>query len=246
MNDLDKKVKCCICNKLFIPKKKHIKTCSEKCSKENRILVHRASQEKYRKKNWEKIKKKNNYYFSKRVENDPDYYNKIYSVMKKNNPETLKKQAVSNRESIRNNPLKLEKRRKTINKWFKDKRKNDPFYKVRSSLSSRVRKYLLENRIRKRDSILKLIGCTKSFFIKYIESKFYAHPKSGEKMTWDNYGKFIYGKKYTWELDHIKPYKAFKDHDLTKVETLQRINHYSNLQPLWAEENRSKGGKFQI
>ena len=57
----------------------------------------------------------------------------------------------------------------------------------------------------------------------FVESKF----KQG--MTWQNHGK--------WHIDHIVPLYKF---DPTKYEDIKKANHYSNLQPLWAEENLKK------
>ncbi len=53
-------------------------------------------------------------------------------------------------------------------------------------------------------------------------------------MSWDNYG--ING----WELDHIYPLSRF---DLSKESEQKIACHWSNQQPLWASENRSKGAK---
>mgnify|MGYP003672055855 FL=1 len=58
----------------------------------------------------------------------------------------------------------------------------------------------------------------------HIESQF----KS--EMSWDNYGK--------WEIDHKQPLASAK----TPEEVL-KLNHYTNLQPMWALENRIKGAK---
>jgi hypothetical protein len=52
------------------------------------------------------------------------------------------------------------------------------------------------------------------------------------KMSWNNYGK--------WHIDHIKPCCSF---NLSKSEEQRKCFHYSNLQPLWAKENLSKGKK---
>ena len=52
-------------------------------------------------------------------------------------------------------------------------------------------------------------------------------------MTLENYGK--------WHIDHIKPVTRF---DLTKPNELEKCFHYSNLQPMWAEENIKKGNKY--
>lgn len=51
-------------------------------------------------------------------------------------------------------------------------------------------------------------------------------------MSWDNYGE--------WEIDHIIPCDSF---DLTKEEEQKRCFHFSNLQPLWWRDNRTKGNK---
>lgn len=54
-------------------------------------------------------------------------------------------------------------------------------------------------------------------------------------MTWENYG-------YDgWHIDHIKPISLF---DLTKESEIRAACHYTNLQPLWAEDNMKKGAKY--
>ena len=73
----------------------------------------------------------------------------------------------------------------------------------------------------------KLLGCTFEYFIEYLQRLF----KVG--MTWKNYGK--------WHIDHIKPCASF---DLSKLEAQKKCFHYTNLQPLWAEENLKKGAKI--
>jgi hypothetical protein len=237
---------CAICNNSFTQDHWKQKFCSQKCAKKFEIIRKRISQEKYRKKNWEIIKKKNLIIRKKRIEKDSNYTRSVYEVMKKNNPETIKRFSIKNRESIRNDPEKLKRRRNTINQWFKKKRKTDPFYKIRGALSGRLNSFLKNNNIKKSNSILELIGCTKDQLIKHLESKFYNHIVTNEQMNWGNYGKKIYGKKNTWEVDHILPYNHFKNEDLNNIEVQKIINHFTNLQPLWAEENRSKSDKIKI
>ena len=50
-------------------------------------------------------------------------------------------------------------------------------------------------------------------------------------MCWNNYG--------DWQVDHITPLASAQ----TK-EDLVKLCHYSNLQPLWAFDNRVKGAKL--
>ncbi len=73
-----------------------------------------------------------------------------------------------------------------------------------------------------------LLGCTYQQLVGHLEAQF----KPG--MTWENKG------KDGWHIDHIRPLASF---DLTDPEQLHRACHYTNLQPLWARDNLSKGAK---
>jgi hypothetical protein len=84
--------------------------------------------------------------------------------------------------------------------------------------------------IKKTVSFSKSIGKKSEALKEYLESKFLPG------MTWENYG--IDG----WHIDHIRPCSSF---DLNNPEELKKINHYSNLQPLWAKDNLAKGDFYQ-
>lgn len=71
------------------------------------------------------------------------------------------------------------------------------------------------------------IGYTSDELRERIESQF----KIG--MSWDNRGE--------WEIDHRKPISAFIAEG---IDDLILINALENLQPLWKEENATKGSKF--
>jgi hypothetical protein len=103
----------------------------------------------------------------------------------------------------------------------------DPYFRLVSSLRTRMKNALRKNK--KTDHTLMLVGCTLGELRNRIEGKF----KSG--MTWDNYG--IHG----WHLDHIIPCVAF---NLFNFEEQKRCFHYTNLQPLWAEENLKKHARL--
>ena len=50
-----------------------------------------------------------------------------------------------------------------------------------------------------------------------------------------------WGKRGSFEIDHIIPLKAF---DLTDEFQQRKAFHYSNCQPLYEWENRRKAAKF--
>jgi len=111
-------------------------------------------------------------------------------------------------------------------------RKKNIKYKLANNLRTRLRS-VLRGKV-KANSTLKLLGCSIEFLKKYLESKF----KQG--MNWDNYGTGFNGRK-EWHIDHIKPCASF---DLSKLEEQCLCCNYTNLQPLWAEENWKKGDKI--
>jgi hypothetical protein len=73
----------------------------------------------------------------------------------------------------------------------------------------------------------RLLGYTIEQLTQRIEFNF----KDG--MSWDN--------KSEWHIDHKKPISRFLSQGITDPKI---INALSNLQPLWAKENLSKGSKF--
>lgn len=114
---------------------------------------------------------------------------------------------------------------KNYNKW---RYHNDPVYKMGIILRSRARRELSKTKGEIGiDSYLELAGCTPEFLKNHIQSQF------TEGMTWDNH--CFSG----WHVDHIKPLCSF---DLNDNEEIKKAFHYSNLQPLWSEENLKKGG----
>jgi len=102
-------------------------------------------------------------------------------------------------------------------------------YRLQHILRSRFKSALKNNA--KSGSAVKDLGCSILILKSYLESKFLPG------MTWDNYG--FYG----WHIDHIIPISSV---DLTNTEQLKMVCHYTNLQPLWAKENRSKSNKCSI
>ena len=73
---------------------------------------------------------------------------------------------------------------------------------------------------------LEYLGCTIEEFKTHIESLWL------DGMTWGNHGE--------WHIDHKIPLDYF----IKNEDDPWKANHYSNLQPLWAEENIRKGNSI--
>ena len=92
-------------------------------------------------------------------------------------------------------------------------------------LRNRINQALLRNQ--KVGTLEYLLGCSIEECRKHLESKF------EEEMSWQNHGE--------WHIEHRRPCASF---DLTNEEEQKMCFHYTNLQPMWAPDNLSKGGSF--
>lgn len=143
-------------------------------------------------------------------------YNKEH---RKNNIEKYKEY----NKKYRSKSTYKEKRRK----YETQLRQESLIFRVKCNLRKRIGSFLTNKKYTKNKSTEKLLGCSYTEFIVYLEGKF----KSG--MNWENYG------MYGWHIDHIIPLASAKNQ-----EELEKLCHYTNLQPLWAAENLSKGDKL--
>ena len=122
--------------------------------------------------------------------------------------------------------------RKWINSYEDDKINNDPIYK----LKKRTRTLIYSSFKRACRGVYKkglktevLLGCEFNVFFEHIQSLF------TEGMTLENYGQGE-GK---WNIDHKIPLAT-----ATSEEEIIKLNHYTNLQPMWAIDNILKSDKI--
>lgn len=102
-------------------------------------------------------------------------------------------------------------------------------YKLAACMRARITTGLRAQKLKKNSKTTDLIGCSIKALKSHLESLF------TEGMTWENYG------KDGWEIDHIKPISKF---NLTKENEQRICFHYTNLQPLWREDNLIKSNKY--
>ena len=159
---------------------------------------------------------------------DREYYylhkekrKKIATEWIKNNPEQykiiVKRCYNKNKKSRIKRQVEYEKKRLKV----------DYAFKLKKRLRTRLRDALRGKAIKSKKT-LELLGIPDfEFFLTWMESKF------KEGMNWQNIR--------LWHIDHIIPCSHF---DLTKPEEQAKCFHYTNLQPLWASENLSKGNRI--
>jgi len=131
---------------------------------------------------------------------------------------------------------KYERNKKNIikkqNEWLKNKIEEDPLegtkIKYRALIYQAIHRYLKKgHKMTSKNPLYEVLGCDIKFFIKHIENQFH------DGMTWQNKG--ING----WHIDHIIELKT-----ANTIEEVKKLNHYTNLQPLWAKDNLAKNRKY--
>jgi hypothetical protein len=182
----------------------------------------------YRTQNKQKVKDLNKFYQKNNKEKINLKTKKWRDKNKKREIERNKKWKIENKEKVKK--YKTEWKNKNKEKWVELKKKNhlkkyktDPIYKIKISVRRIIYRYIKT----KKFSNPEIIGCDYEFFKTYFEGLF------TDKMCWENYGE--------WHIDHIIPLCS-----ATSEEEIYKLNHYTNLRPLWAEENLKKGGKLII
>lgn len=114
-----------------------------------------------------------------------------------------------------------------LNARQKERLQTEPNFRLAHCLRSRINK--LVDKDVKSGSAVRDLGCSVKQFKAYLESKFL------EGMTWNNH------TTDGWHIDHIIPLSSF---DLSDPEQFKQACHYTNLQPLWAKDNMSKGNRI--
>lgn len=191
----------------------------------------------------EYVKKYYKEYFKKHPEKRSLYslhssqYQKEYHDKNKINAIAYrKKYYIENRDVFLENRKKYyQENKERIQQRIKQKKKNDPIFKLSYTLRSRFKSAF--SKYRKtgiepthRCSAVRNLGCSMYDLKKYLEKQF------EDGMTWENHG------QYGWHIDHKKPLSSF---NLLDAEEQKKALHYSNLQPMWWFNNLSKGNRYE-
>lgn len=131
-----------------------------------------------------------------------------------------------NKDRVRNLPKKkYPQNKEKANQYQKDKKKNDPLYRLKCNLRTLICNSLKGKGYKKTSKTEQILGCSFEEFVTHIEKQFVG------EMSWDN--------RHLWDIDHNVPVSWG-----TTEEEIIALNHYSNLQPLWREDNNIKGKRY--
>ena len=151
-----------------------------------------------------------------------EYFKEYYQA----NKEKVKEYRQANKERVKEYYQANKERINEITKKYKRNRiKTDPLFKMCCNLRTRTSQAFKSKYWKKNNTTKDLLGCTFEVAKQHIERQF------TKGMNWDNYGE--------WHIDHIIPLASAKNE-----QEMCNLCHYTNLQPLWAEDNLRKSDKI--
>ena len=193
----------------------------------------RISEQKkqYREQNKERIREQKKQYYQQNRERVNEYQKQYREQNKERVNEYQKQYREQNKERVNERQKQWQKQnnariREMERLNSKKRRDTDPLYKMTRTIRSLMYNSIKKQGYSKRSKTYKILGCDFETFKKHIERQF------TKGMNWNNHGE--------WHYDHIIPISSAQ----TEEEVI-KLNHYTNFQPLWAEDNLRKSNKIK-
>jgi hypothetical protein len=151
---------------------------------------------------------------------------------RKNNKDKIALYKEKNKERIALVSLQYRKNNKEKlrikNRIYKNKRKQESvIHRLAHSIQTRIGQTFKAKKFRKSSSTKEILGCDIEFFKLHIEKQFYG------SMSWEN--------RSEWAIDHIIPISC-----AITIDDVIRLNHFTNLRPIWRTENQVKYNKVEF
>ena len=183
----------------------------------------KARVKKYREEHKEEIREKRKEYLKQ--------YNKKY---KQTHKEQIKKYNQENKDKFKRYKKKYRENHKEIiqeydSKYRKKRKQEDYLFNMSHQIRNLIRTSFKRKSCIKANKTEEILGCKMDYFIKYLIKTY--ENNYNEKWNW-NYLKNIH-------IDHIIPISTAKSE-----KEIIKLNHYTNLQLLKAEDNIQKSDKL--
>jgi hypothetical protein len=232
---------CKKCNELKLLSEYNLRTASKDGYRYECKLCQKRISKTFYQKNKETICYKTKEYYENNLESVKERHVKYYQDNKdkilnrtklnqKNNKEVYNERsklwASNNPNRVTEHQINFKNKNPNYHSnYISTRKKNDPLFKLTVNIRRRILHFLVKNDITKNNKTFEIVGCSPIELKEYLQQKFI------EGMTWENQGK--------WHVDHIIPLSSAKT-----IEEVYELCYYTNLQPLWGEENLKKGNKL--
>lgn len=113
------------------------------------------------------------------------------------------------------------KKNATNERWFDYKRKTDNSFVLMQQIRNLINFSIRSNGYKKESKTEQILGCSYNEFKIHLEKQFL------NGMSWNN--------RVDWHIDHIVPISSANNE-----EDIIKLNHFTNLRPLWAKDNLIK------
>lgn len=178
------------------------------------------------------LRKTNREYNKSEGDFDKSEYNKMYREKHREKlNEYSKNWRINNVDKFKSGQKKYYKENKEEiirrnYEYCKYKTSTDSLYKLRRGIRALILVSFRNQFTTKSKKTIEILGCSFEEFKIHLESKF------DDKMNWQNQGTY-------WHMDHIIPISSAETE-----EDVYRLNHYTNFQPLYWEDNLKKSNKI--
>jgi hypothetical protein len=177
-------------------------------------------------KNKEQIKEQKKQYYIKNKEQKKEQNKQYYIKNKEQRKEYNKQYVIKNREQLKQYRIKnKEQISKQTKKYMNNRMKTDPLFALTCRIRCLIRGSITNKGYTKKSKTHEILGIDWMGLKEHMERQFIGG------MNWEN--------RDQWHIDHIIPLATAQCED-----DIIKLNHYTNLQPLWAEDNFSKGSKI--
>ena len=203
----------------------YCKSCIKEICKEY-YQANKEYYKEYNQANKERLKEYNKKHYQDNKEYHKKYKKEYREANKEKIKEYLKEYYQANKEYHKEYQKANKEKIKEYKKEYQTHRmQTDPLFKMRRYLRTRTWAAFKNKGYSKNTKTQELLGVDWEVAKQHIEKQF------TKGMNWDNYGE--------WHIDHIIPLASAKNE-----QEMCNLCHYTNLQPLWAEDNIRKSDKI--
>jgi hypothetical protein len=171
------------------------------------------------------------------VENHPDFFKteeyrqkrKSYPSYGKRVTKRIRKRKPKALEDRINKKSQFNSIKEYQRAWRKDKLNTDKKFALACNIRTLISiSFKKKHGFTKKNKTEDILGCTIKFLIEYLLTYY-----PDNSLTHEDFG------RYGYHIDHIIPVASAK----TEEEVI-KLNHYTNLRPLWWKDNLKKSNKF--